>query len=152
MGMVYGNRSMILHGHGGQIYEKWLGKTIQSHGQLRSGKDGLQTMIFRGRAVNILGMGISQSGKKTRRRDSTSMSSSSCVGKLSVGKRRSWFFKTKLCGILCQTCRHLISHVLDVHECLSCFCKSYPPGNKHIPPWEKENHLQNGLFRRYLSS
>ena len=24
-----------------------------------------------------------------------------------------------------------------------------PPGNEHIPPGEKENHLQNGLFRGY---
>ena len=28
----------------------------------------------------------------------------------------------------------------------------YPPGNYQIPPGEKENHLQNGLFRGYVSS
>ena len=28
----------------------------------------------------------------------------------------------------------------------------YPPGNQHIPPGEKENHLQNGLLRGYVSS
>ena len=29
---------------------------------------------------------------------------------------------------------------------------SYPPGNQHIPPWEKENHLQNAIFWGYVSS
>ena len=28
----------------------------------------------------------------------------------------------------------------------------YPPGNQHIPPWEKENHLQNPIFGGYVSS
>ena len=28
----------------------------------------------------------------------------------------------------------------------------YPPGNQHIPPWEKENHLQNAIFGGYVSS
>ena len=27
----------------------------------------------------------------------------------------------------------------------------YPPGNERIPPWEKENHLQKGLGRGYVS-
>ena len=30
--------------------------------------------------------------------------------------------------------------------------ESYPPGNQHIPPWEKENHLQNAIFGGYVSS
>ena len=30
--------------------------------------------------------------------------------------------------------------------------ESYPPGNQHIPPWEKENHLQNAIFWGYVSS
>ena len=30
--------------------------------------------------------------------------------------------------------------------------KTYPPGNQHIPPWEKENHLQNAIFGGYVSS
>ena len=32
-----------------------------------------------------------------------------------------------------------------VHSC-------YPPGNQHIPPWEKENHLQNPIFGGYVNS
>ena len=28
----------------------------------------------------------------------------------------------------------------------------YPPGNWHIPPWEKEIHLQNAIFGGYVSS
>ena len=28
----------------------------------------------------------------------------------------------------------------------------YPPGNWHIPPGEKENHLQNAILGRYVSS
>ena len=28
----------------------------------------------------------------------------------------------------------------------------YPPGNQHIPPGEKENHLQNAMFGGYVSS
>jgi len=27
----------------------------------------------------------------------------------------------------------------------------YPPGNQHIPPWEKESHLQNAIFGGYVS-
>ena len=30
--------------------------------------------------------------------------------------------------------------------------RGYPPGNYHIPPWEKENHLQNAIFGGYVSS
>ena len=30
--------------------------------------------------------------------------------------------------------------------------KIYPPGNQHIPPWEKENHLQNAILGGYVSS
>ena len=30
--------------------------------------------------------------------------------------------------------------------------KTYLPGNQHIPPWEKENHLQNAIFGGYVSS
>ena len=30
--------------------------------------------------------------------------------------------------------------------------RSYPPGNQHIPPWLKENHLQNSIFGGYVSS
>ena len=30
--------------------------------------------------------------------------------------------------------------------------QTYPPGNSHIPPWEKENHLQNAIFGGYVSS
>ena len=28
----------------------------------------------------------------------------------------------------------------------------YPPENYHIPPGEKENHLQNAIFGGYVSS
>ena len=28
----------------------------------------------------------------------------------------------------------------------------YPPGNQHIPPWEKENNLQNAILGGYVSS
>ena len=28
--------------------------------------------------------------------------------------------------------------------------RGYPPGNQHIPPGKKENHLENGLFRGYV--
>ena len=30
--------------------------------------------------------------------------------------------------------------------------KDYPPGNQHIPPWKKENHLQNAIIGGYVSS
>ena len=30
--------------------------------------------------------------------------------------------------------------------------KGYPPGDWHIPPWEKENHLQNAIFLDMLVS
>ena len=29
---------------------------------------------------------------------------------------------------------------------------SYPPGKYHIPPWEKENHLQKRRWMGYVSS
>ena len=33
------------------------------------------------------------------------------------------------------------------------FCRrEFPPGNEHIPPWEKANHLQNAIFGGYVSS
>ena len=32
------------------------------------------------------------------------------------------------------------------------YLKIYPPGNSHIPPWEKENHLQKCLGMGYVSS
>ena len=31
--------------------------------------------------------------------------------------------------------------------------KKYPPGNEHIPPWEKENHRLKSAFKRgYVTS
>ena len=33
------------------------------------------------------------------------------------------------------------------------FCtQNLPSGDSHIPPWEKENHLQNAIFGGYVSS
>ena len=41
---------------------------------------------------------------------------------------------------------------LGIWEESVCFLNKYPPGNKHIPPWEKENHLQNAILGGYVSS
>ena len=42
-------------------------------------------------------------------------------------------------------------HSLKVHELCNFFNITYPnPGNSHIPPWEKENHLEKCLCMGYM--
>ena len=40
----------------------------------------------------------------------------------------------------------------SVEEWFNKNCRYYPPGNYHIPPWEKENHLQKASLGGYVSS